>query len=409
MIKKFEFFAAKRYLKAKRKGLFTIITTLIAIAGIAIGVAALITTLSVMNGFQKDIQEKIIGAQAHIIVYGKMSFEKYEKIEKKLISNPKILFAAPAVYGQAILSHKNNSTGIVLRGLDPEKEKKVNKLDRFLTKGGWTLPEYDKSKLPPLVLGQELAYNMGLIMGDEVILISPQAAGIAIGIVPRMKKFKISGFLKTGYYEFDNNFGYTTLGPACDFLNLRNDITGIEIKLKNIEESSAVAKEISSILGLGYVIKTFEQVNQTLYAALKLEKYMMFLILILIVFVAALNIASNLILLSIEKTRDIGILKAIGATPGGIKKIFWWEGLMMGTTGIFCGIALGLLLCWFIAYHSPVELPSDIYYLTKVPVSVRWTDILFITAGSYILCFLAILYPAYRSSKINPVDAIRYG
>jgi lipoprotein-releasing system permease protein len=409
MIKKFEFFIAQRYLKAKRKGLFTFITTLIAVAGIAVGVATLITTLSVMNGFQKDIQDKIIGAQAHIIVYGQMGYDKYEKLEKRLLQNPKIESAAPAVYGQAILNYHKNSIGIVLRGLDSEKEKKVNNLDKFLTKGGWQLPEEDKSLLPPIVLGQELAYNMGIIIGDEIILISPQAATSAMGIIPRMKKFKVSGLLKTGYYEFDNTMVYTTLESACDFLNIKQKITAMEIKLFDIDSSAETAKEVSKLLGFGFVVKTFSQINQTLYAALKLEKYVMFLILILIVFVASLNIASNLILLSIEKTRDIGILKAIGAPSKKIEKIFWWEGLMIATTGIVCGIILGLILCWFIENNSPIELPDDIYYLTKVPVAIRWTDILFIILGSYILSFLAVLYPAVRSSKINPVDAIRYG
>jgi lipoprotein-releasing system permease protein len=407
MRKKFEFFAAQRYLKAKRKGLFTIITTIISIAGIAVGVAALITTLSVMNGFQQDIQKKIIGAQAHIVVYGTMSLETYDKLEKKLLKNPLISAAAPSIYGQAIMTFNNNSTGVVLRGLDPEKEKKVNELGKSITKGGWKLPK--KENIAPIVLGRELALHMGIALGDEVVLISPQSVATSIGTFPKMKKFKVSGLLKTGYYDFDNTMAYTTLEASSDFLNLKGNITGAEVKLFDIDKSQEAASQISRILGFGYVVKTFAQINQTLYAALKLEKYVMFLILILIVFVAALNIASNLILLSIEKTRDIGILKAIGATPKKIEKIFWWEGLLMGTAGIICGIALGLGLCWFIANYSIIELPADIYYLTKVPVSVRWTDIIFIVMGSYVLCFLAVLYPAYRSAKINPVDAIRYG
>jgi lipoprotein-releasing system permease protein len=246
MIKKFEFFVAQRYLKAKRKGLFTLITTLIAIAAIAVGVATLITTLSVMNGFQKDIQDKIIGAQAHVIIYGDMSLEKYEKLEKKLLQNPHIQATAPAIYGQAILSYNKNSTGIILRGLDPEKEKKVSDLDRFLTQGNWHLPETDKSHLSPIVLGRELAYNIGITQNDEIILISPQTAVTAIGIVPRMKKFKVSGLLKTGYYEFDNTMAYTTLKAGADFLNLKGNITGASIKLFDIHTSAKVAKEIST-------------------------------------------------------------------------------------------------------------------------------------------------------------------
>ncbi|MFA6582723.1 MAG: ABC transporter permease [Elusimicrobiaceae bacterium] len=407
----FEFFIAERYLKAKRKGLFAIITTIIAVAGVAVGVAAMITTLSVMNGFQEDIQKKIIGAQSHVVVFGNISAPAQERLLAQLGADPDVESVSPLILGQGILTFNRRSTGIVLRGLDVEKEKKVSKLTGSLTEGSWTPRlRYGEAKAPPpIVLGEELAKNIAVWIGDDIVLISPQSIATGMGMLPKMKKFRISGVLKTGYYEFDNTMGYATVADAADFFGMGGSISGLEIKLHDLDKAPRAAKRIRQYAGFPYVVKTFSEMNSTLYSALKLEKFVMFLILGLIILVAALNISSNLILLSTEKMRDIGILRAIGATPRKIRNIFWWEGLLIGTTGIALGIILGLALCWIISTYNIVELPSDVYYITKVPVSVRLSDLLMIVLGSYALCFVAILYPAIRTSRVNPVDAIRYG
>ena len=404
---KFERFVALRYL-TRRKGLFAIITTLIGVAGVSVGVAALITTLSVMNGFQSDIKEKVIGAQSHILVFGRMAADTYPQYIKKIEQIPLVQAAAPHIYGQAILSYDGQSVGLVVRGLDPEKEKHINNLNDSLTEGSFT-PDWDEDAPAPLVLGTELAYSLGAQVGDDVVLISPQSISTSAGMFPKMKKFRVSGLLRTGYYEFDNTIAYTTLPHASDFLGLKGGVTGVAVKLHNLNQADQAAEQIRQAIGYGYAVRTFAQLNSTLYAALKLEKAVMFIILFLIIIVASLNIAGNLILLGTEKLRDIGLMRAMGASPKMIRKVFMWEAMAIATLGIFLGIALACLLCWIIATFNIVELPGDIYYLTKVPVRMEWTDLLAVVGGSYLICFFAGLYPAAKASRVNPTDAIRYG
>ena len=400
----FESFVAKRYLMSQSKGVFSLITTLIGVLGVAVGVAALITTLAVMTGFQNDIKKHVIGAQAHIMVLGRMPEDKYQKVQEQIAKIPQVMATAPTIYGQAILSYAQSSHGVLLRGLDPEQEAKTNTLVSSLVEGSFKAEE--GSNLPALVLGSELAENMGLDIDDEVVLVSPQ--GLAGGL-PKMKRFKVTGLLKTGYYEFDNTIVYADLQNASDFLGLKGAVTGLNIKIANLEKADDVAAQIANTIGYQYTVKTYAQMNQTLYAALKLEKTVMFIILFLIIIVAALNITSNLILFGTEKLRDIGILRTLGASPAKIRHIFLLEGLFVATAGVVLGLILAFILCFIIANTNIVELPADIYYLTKVPVSLQFFDILSVVIGSYLVCFISALYPAYKASKINPVDAVRYG
>ena len=404
---KFERFIAIRYL-TRRQGLFAFITTLIGVAGVSVGVAALITTLSVMNGFQTDIKDKIIGAQSHILIFGRMSEPVYKKNIQTIEQLPLVEAAAPHIYGQGIITYAGQSVGLIVRGLDPEQERKINTLADSIEEGSFT-PNWPEDAPPPLVLGSELAANLGADIGDDVVLISPQSISTSAGMFPKMKKFRISGLLRTGYYEFDNTIAYTLLSHASDFLGLRQGTTGIAVKLHNMNDADKAAAQIQEAIGYGYSVRTFAQLNSTLYAALKLEKTMMFIILFLIIGVASLNIAGNLILLGTEKLRDIGILRAMGASPRMIRKVFMWEAMVIAGLGIVLGLLLACLLCWIIATFNIVELPGDIYYLTKVPVRMELWDILAVIGGSCLICFVAGLYPAVKASRVHPTDAIRYG
>ncbi len=404
---KFERFVALRYL-TRRQGLFAFITTLIGVAGVSVGVAALITTLSVMNGFQTDIKDKIIGAQSHILIFGRMSEQTYKKNIQLVEQLPLVEAAAPHIYGQGIITYAGQSVGLIVRGLDPEQEKKINTLADSVEEGSFT-PDWPQDAPPPLVLGSELAANLGADIGDDVVLISPQSISTSAGMFPKMKKFRVSGLLRTGYYEFDNTIAYTLLNHASDFLGLHQGTTGIAVKLHNINDADQAAEQIRDTIGHGYSVRTFAQMNSTLYAALKLEKTMMFIILFLIIGVASLNIAGNLILLGTEKLRDIGIMRAMGASPRMIRKIFMWEAMVIAGLGIVLGLLLACLLCWIIATFNIVELPGDIYYLTKVPVRMQLWDIVAVVGGSCLICFVAGLYPAVKASRVHPTDAIRYG
>ncbi|MBI5210207.1 MAG: ABC transporter permease [Elusimicrobia bacterium] len=404
----FEVFVALRYLRAKRKGLFALVTTSIGVAGVTVGVAALLTTLSVMNGFQTDIQKKIIGAQAHVTVYGSMSGAGREHVAAALAADPAVAAAAPFVLGQAIINSKGRSLGVVLKGLDPAKEFSVNDLGKTLREGDWKGLRSDP-KVPGIVLGEELAANMNAPVGSQVVLVSPQGLSTPMGYIPQMQRFTVVGVLHTGYYEYDATTAYTSLEAAAKFFSVGAGATGFGARLKDLDMADAAGRRIQGKLGYTFVVRTYKQMNRTLFAALKLEKAVMFIILTLIILVASLNIASNLILLGVEKTRDIGLLRAMGATPAQVRRIFWTLGLLIGGAGVASGILLGLGLCYVIGHYPIVELPSDIYYLSQVPVAVELRDVAAVTLSGLFLAILATIYPATRASKVNPVEAIHYG
>ena len=403
----FELFIALRYLRAKRKGLFAVVTTSIGVAGVTVGVAALITTLSVMNGFQTDIQNKIVGAQAHISIYGATSAADLSRMTAAAHADPDVQATAPFALGQAILTSHDRSIGVLLKGLDPALEFKVNDLAKKLVGGSWD--GIGAGKVPGIVLGVELADRMGADVDAEVVLVSPKSVATPLGPLPKMQRFHVVGLLKTGYYEYDNGTAWTEIGAASKFLGVEAGASGVGLRLKDLRRADAVAQHLRAALGLSRTVRTYAQMNQTLFAALKLEKTVMFIILTLITLVASLNIASTQILRSVEKTRDIGLLKAMGAHAKMIERIFLFEGLMIGGSGVTAGMALGFFLCWAIATFKIVELPSDIYYLSRVPVDVRAWDVAAVTVMGLILTLLATVYPARRAAKADPVEAIHYG
>jgi len=410
-----ELFIAWRYLKAERKGLFAVVTTSIGVAGVMVGVAALITTLSVMNGFQTDIQKKVIGAQSHLSVYGARTAPEFARVTAALQSDPDVAATAPFVLGQAILSAGDRTIGMVLKGLDPAAEFKVNSLASSISEGSWqgikapAAKPRDKPALPGIVLGEELARAVGAWVGARVVLVSPKGAATPFGMLPKMQNFKVVGLLHTGYYEYDSTTGYADLAAAAKFFGVEAGATGVSARLHDLGRAEAAARRLEAKLGPGYAVRTFNQMNRTLFAALKLEKGVMFIILTLITLVASLNIASTLILRSVEKTRDIGLLKAMGAAPRQIRRIFWIEGFIIGAAGVVMGLVLGLILCFVIWRYPIVELPADIYYLSRVPVSVQLRDVLAVIVMGLLLSLLATIYPAVRAAKVNPVEAIHYG
>ncbi len=402
-----ELFIALRYLKAKRKGLFAVVTTLIGVAGVTVGVAALLTTLSVMNGFQSDIQKKIIGAQAHITVLGARSPQDVSETLAVIRADPAHEASAPFALGQAILTVRDRSIGVVVKGIDPKREFAVNDLAAKLTSGSWA--GLGDGKIPGIVLGIELADHLGCQTEDEVVLVSPKSVATPLGLLPKMQRFRVVGTLKTGYYEYDSATAWTGLAAASKFLGVDAGASGVGMRLKDLRRADDAARRLRGALGLGKLVRTYAQMNQTLFAALKLEKAVMFIILTLITLVASLGIASTLILRSVEKTRDIGLLKAMGAGPGLIRRIFLVEGFLIGGSGVVMGLALGMILCWVIGNFSIVELPPDIYYLSRVPVDVRPGDVAAVTGMGLLLSLLATVYPASRAAKADPVEAIHYG
>ncbi|MCL2887881.1 MAG: ABC transporter permease [Elusimicrobia bacterium] len=401
----FEFSVALRYLNAKKKGLFALLTTIIAIAGVSIGVATLITAMAVISGFETTIKEKILGSQSHIMVFGYMTEEIYKEKLAAILALPQVKAASADIYGQAIITKSGSSSGVMLRGVNPETEKNVSNIMDSFVQGSF---ENTVGGAPPLVVGYGLAEKLNLKVGDDVVLISPTSVKTSAGSIPKMKKFKVTGIIKTGYYQFDYTVGYTDLAAASDFLNMQGGVNSIGVKLNNLNDLGVVVDKMRGFLN-GYAVRTYAQINSTFYASLKLQKVVMFIILSLIILVAALNIASNLILLGKEKLKEIGIMRAMGAAPKSISRIFLWEGMMICTAGILLGTLLAFALCWVISSFNLINLPQDMYMLSRVPVDISARDVLSVIAGSYILCFATALYPAFRAGKVKPIDAIRYG
>jgi len=409
----FEYFIGRRYLRAKRKQAFISLITILSTAGIAVGVMALIVVIAVMSGFESDLKSRILGGQSHIVLMRHGGpFTEYRKILKDVEKIDGVKSATPVIYTQVMLRASSRVSGAVLRGIDPESAGRVIKtLDKIsLDNPKAGMGESTDNNVPGIVLGKELANNLGVSKGDTIYLISPRGMISPIGHLPAMKRFRLTGFFESGMYDYDGSFAYINIDQAQKILRMGNSVSGIEIRVGNMYKAREIAQKIVSSLGFPFWAKDWMQMNQNLFTALKLEKTVMFIILTLIVLVAAFNIASTLIMMVMEKTRDIAILKAMGATDKSIKKIFVFKGMIIGTIGTILGVILGFLLCTILKHYKIAELTGDIYYFTtKLPVRLEFFDVFIIVSAALVICFFATIYPARQASRLDPVEAIRYG
>jgi len=410
----FEFFIGGRYLRAKQKQAFIALITYLSIAGVAVGVMALIVVIAVMAGFEADLKTRILGGQANVILMRYSGpFEEYPEVMRRVEAVPGVAASTPFIYSQVMLRTAANTTGAVLRGIDPATIGGVLKtLANVMVPeaGAVAAAEAGGAGMPGIVLGRELAKNLGVVQGDVVHLISPRGMLAPTGHVPAMKAFRVSGYFESGMYEFDQTFAYIHLHDAQRLLRMGDAVTGLEVRVHDIYEARAVADSIVSQLGSSYYARDWMQMNRNLFKALKLERRVMFIILTLIVLVAAFNIASSLIMMVMGKTKDIAILKAMGATDRSIRKIFVFNGMVIGTIGTGLGLLLGVVLCSLLRRYNIHELTGDIYYFTtQLPVKMEVLDVVCIVAAALVICFFATLYPARQAAKLNPVEAIRYG
>ncbi|MEF3280854.1 MAG: ABC transporter permease [Elusimicrobiota bacterium] len=399
----FETSIALRYLKSSRKSLFTSITTFIAISGVTLSVAAIFITLSVINGFQSEIKQKILDSQSHIIIYGEIYKKDFYYLNSIISKTKGIKNSSPFIISQGILLSQLRTSGAVIKGIDIEKEFKTSNIEKTIKYGTWDL------KKSSIVLGEELAKNIGVFVGDDVILVSPKFESISAGIIPKMKKFKLQGIINTGYYEYDSSFAFINIDDAKDFFNPQLLANGIAIKLDDINKTYEIYKKLRKEIPFYFSIKTYVDINKNLFSALKLEKFLMTLILSLIILIATFTITSNLFMMTILKSREIGILRAIGCIPLKIKKIFFLCGIYISIVGTTLGIMIGYIILWFIKTYKVIELPSDIYYITRVPVKIEFYDIILIIIISLALAAISSIYPAKKASKMDPIDIIRYG
>ena len=410
----FEYFIGRRYLRAKQREAFISLITILSTAGVAVGVMALIVVIAVMSGFESDLKSRILGGQAHVVVMrhgGPMS--DYDSILDYLKTVDGVEAASPVIYNQVMLRSSSDVYGAVLRGIDPETAGQVIKTLKDVSlpyRPQTSQPNKKKSPTPGIVLGIELARNLGVGKDDMIYLISPQGMISPIGHVPAMKQFQVTGFFESGMYDFDGSFAYIHIKDAQKLLRMGKSVTGIEVRVKDVYKAKAVAEKIVSGLGFPYWAWDWIRKNKNLFAALKLEKWVMFIILTLIILVAAFNIASTLIMMVMGKIKDIAILKAMGATEKSILKIFVFKGMVIGTVGTMLGLCLGYILCSVLEHVNIHELTGDIYYITtQLPVKLELLDVVVIVSAALMICFLATLYPSRQASRLNPVEAIRYG
>jgi lipoprotein-releasing system permease protein len=422
----YEFFIGLRYLRAKRKQVFVSIITFISMAGVLLGVAALIIVLAVMNGFEKELRDKILGINAHIILMeytGPM--KDHERVKSDLSGISGVVASTPFVYSQAMLKNGDSVSGIVLRGLSPKDARDVINLGRMMEGRLENLSTQGREDLrlptpladvPGIVLGKELARHIGAFLYDAVHVVSPQGISTPMGMVPRMKKFVVVGIFESGFYEYDSTLAYISLADSQEFLSLGDRVTGLEIKIDNIYNARDIAGAIEQKLGYPYWARDWMKMNRNLFAALRLEKRVMFIIVSLIVLVAGFNIICTLIMVVMEKTKDIAILKSMGASAKSIMKIFVLQGLIIGGVGTLLGCITGLVVAWNIGSISRfIEnlfgfkiLPGDVYYLSELPSLVNYEDVFIIVAGSLLISLLATIYPSRNASRLDPAEAIRY-
>ncbi|MDD2680467.1 MAG: ABC transporter permease [Candidatus Omnitrophica bacterium] len=386
-----------RYLLTRRKEKFISLISIISILGIAIGVMALIVVIAVMTGFDQDLHDKVIGNYAHINLMGFKTIgnSEYGNIAKVARASKHIKGISPYVQGQVLLKEENRYFAVGLRGIVPSEQSQVTKLKEYLVSGS-----LDNLAEGSVIVGKELAAYLGLRLGTNLTLQSP---------LGKQHTLKVAGIFNSGMYDYDLNLVFTDLKTSQDIFGLPNQITAVAIKLDNPDLADTVRRDLARQLGFSYNLKTWMEANQNFFAALALEKLTMFIILTLIILVASFNIISTLIVMVVEKTKDIGILRALGMSSFGIRKIFTYQGLIIGALGTLLGGVGGTILCFLLKKYQFIKLPQDIYYIDRLPVAIEvWPDIVLIVMSALVIILVATIYPASRAAKLRPVEALRY-
>ena len=404
----YQLFIALRYLRTKKRHKGISVNTLISIGGVAVGVMALLVVLSVMSGFHEDLQKKILGVNAHMVVLNlKGSMPDSDELLSTIKEDKEVISAAPFIMGQVMVSYGKKAHGVFLRGIDPDRESETTDIVRYIRDG--RLEDLSPENGPPgIILGRELASAIGVLKGDDINIISPLGKIGPLGMLPKVRQFRVIGIFEVGMFEYDSNLVLTGLHAAQEFFEMSNDITGIEVRLDDIYEAPEVRNRLQDRLGFPLYVKDWMQMNRNLFSALKLEKFAMFVILILIILVASFNIVSTLIMNVIEKKREIAILKTMGATDRGIMTVFMLQGLLIGIFGTILGVSGGYLLCYLLNTYEIIKLPADIYYLSHLPVKTKLIDFVIVSVSAISISFLATIYPAWQAAKLNPVEPLRY-
>ena len=406
---RFEFFVADRTLRSKKRTGFVSFITWISVGGVALGTAVLIIILSVMNGFESEVRGRIIGTNASLIVLRHDSdiVPAPDSVAKIIASVPGVDGVAPFVFGKGLLRAGDRADGVIVKGVDLERERQVTTVADKLEPPIASL-DAKPGELPLIVLGRDVAERIRAGIGDELVLASPfDATATPFGLYPKFRKYKMAGTFTSGLYEYDSSLAFISLKEASAFYRLGNASTGIEVRIHNVFQAESMKEKVLAKLGgFPYRINTWIELNQNLFLWMKLEKTGMGIILLLIVLVAAFNIVGVLVMMVMENRREIGILKSMGASDRSVMSIFMSAGVEIGALGIVTGTVLGVIGSAILDRYQ-ISLPGDVYFLNSLPVQLEWTDVLVVTMIVFLLCAVATLYPSWKASRLDPVDAIR--
>ncbi len=401
----FELQVALRYLLAKRRQMFISVISLVSTLGVTVGVMALIVALAMMTGLQGELQSRILGSSAHVFVYKPGGIDDYQAEIARLRKQPGVVGASPAVDGKALITGMTHGF-VALKGIDPALE--ITDVAKSMTEGSLEgLDPKTDDELPGIVIGKDLASQIGAKVGETVVVMSPTGTLSPMGVMPKQRRFKLVGLFRLGLYEVDSSTGYVSIGQALR-LNGTDKVDRIELKVANIYDAPRIADQIAVDLGSDYVTQDWADINQQLYSALLLEKIGMGIGIGLIVAVAALNIIASLILMVMEKTRDIAILKTMGASSRSITLIFLLQGSIIGVIGTLVGATAGTGLAYVLDRYRLISIPSDIYQVSYLPFKVHAGDLGAVIAGAVLVCFLATLYPSRQAARLDPAQALRY-
>ena len=403
----FELQVALRYLLAKRRQVFISVISLVSTIGVTVGVMALVIALALMTGLQGELQDRILGSSAHVFVYKTKGIDDYRAEIAKLRAVPGVIGAAPAVMGKAMISAATDGF-VAVKGVDPEFEPSVNEVAKVMTDGSLSqLTPASEDELPGIVLGKDLAGQIGAMVGDTVTLLTPNGTLTPMGVMPRQRRFKVVGTFRLGLYDIDANSGLVGLQPGLRIAGVEH-VDHIEVKLTDAYAAPDVADQIANDFGPEYLTQDWTDINQELYSALMLEKIGMGIGIGLIVMVAALNIVASLILLVMEKTRDIAILKTMGASRRSIMLIFLLQGSIIGVIGTVIGAITGVVAAQAADRYRLITIPSDIYQVSYLPFRVLPGDVVLVIIGAVVVCFFATLYPSRQAARLDPAQALRY-
>jgi lipoprotein-releasing system permease protein len=413
---KYELFIGLRYLRARRRETFISLITVISVLGVMLAVMTLTVVMSVMSGFEETLRDRLLGINAHIaLVRSGEPMRDHERLIAELAKEPGVLAASPTIYGQVMVTSGSRVSGVVVRGVDPNRVNAVVNLQSFLKEGSLAAlksqhpiqVEERTVTLPGIILGERLANQLGAFVGTAIQVVSPLGSPTAIGVIPKVRRFVVVGILKTGMSEIDSTLVFMALGDAQNFFEMAGAVSNIEMRVKDVDQSREIAERIQRRLGFPYFAEDWTRLWPNLFSALQLEKTVYFLVLLLMVLIGAFNIVSTLVMVVMEKKKDIAILRSMGASQQSIRKIFLLMGCMIGVIGTVLGVVLGLLVCALISQYQ-FKLPDGVFLISTVPVRIYLSNFALVTSASFAVCLLASIYPARQAAKLDPVEVLRY-